>query len=85
MVDKLDIVCYIMLNLTERHTMQKQPVVYSVFYNETAFAEVTQYPYPFPTLASAKQFIKQDCSANMPCYIQKHLNYEAPVNKYKAG
>ena len=63
--------------------MQKQPYVYSVFYNETAFASVTQYPFPFPTQVSAKQFVKQYCSQNNPCYIQKHLNYEVPVNNYK--
>jgi len=59
-----------------------QPTLYSVFYNETAFATVTQYPYPFPTLTSARQFVKQYCQHNQPCYIQKHLNYQAPVNQY---
>ena len=61
----------------------KQPTLYTVFYNETAFAKVTQYPFAFPTQTSAKQFIKQYCEANRPCYIQKHLNYEAPINYYK--
>ena len=59
-----------------------QPTLYSVFYNETAFAQVTQYPYPFPTITSAKQFVKQYCQHNQPCYIQKHLNYQQPVNQY---
>ena len=59
-----------------------QPTLYSVFYNEEAFACVTQYPYPFPTLTSARQFVKQYCQHNQPCYIQKHLNYQAPINQY---
>jgi len=56
-----------------------QPTLYSVFYNETAFATVTQYPFPFPNQASAKQFVKQYCQPNLPCYIQKHLNYQSPL------